>query len=466
MRFQTFSEMLDYYAQHNPERCALRCVHAGSSFRDLSYIELREAVKVHADVFRAGGSRCLGLLCDGSMNCLIELFAAVQAGMQVVMLDGSAPVEILRELIQATDVDLLSGNKYVRRQLEQGLPPVSSRPQPGNILFFTSGTTSRAKAVVLSEQSLCSSAWNGNSLLPLSADDTLLCLLPLNHVFGFVCGLLWGLFNGSCVALGRGIHHSKEDFALYHPTAVSVVPVLLGHLVRHRLFNPQLKRILVGAGDCPSWLLEEVTRSGIQISFGYGLTETSSGVALSLGEDPYAMTVCPSFEVQIADDGEVLLKAPDCMMMGYYLNSDETAAALKDGWLSTGDLGRIDENGLLHITGRKKEFLELPDGNKLSLTMLERELTSVLPGRDFAVISTDASEEAAPILVIQGVPAEESSVRIAITPIIEQYPEAVHIKEIRFTAHPLPRTQTGKIRRWELAGNLLLRQNSSAQTRL
>ena len=77
----------------------------------------------------------------------------------------------------------------------------------GQILFFTSGTVEAAKAVVLTDQSLCASAWNGGQMLPLSSEDRLLCVLPLNHVFGFVCGLLWGLSSGASVALGRGMRY-------------------------------------------------------------------------------------------------------------------------------------------------------------------------------------------------------------------------------------------------------------------
>ena len=108
---------------------------------------------------------------------------------------------------------------------------------------------------MLTEQSLCSSAYNGGALLPLSPSDTLMCMLPLSHVFGFVCGLLWGLSCGACVALGRGARHYIDDLAYFGPTARSAVPLLLGFLVQHGLLNRELKLILVGAGDCPAALL-------------------------------------------------------------------------------------------------------------------------------------------------------------------------------------------------------------------
>ena len=220
------------------------------------------------------------------------------------------------------------------------------------VLFFTSGTTSSSKPVVLTDESLMSSAFNGSSLLPLSPDDTLLCLLPLSHVFGFVCGLLWALSCGATVALGRGPRYYTADFALFEPTAVSVVPKLLEFLVAREALNERA-RARAGRGG---GLLGRIARFGAQAWHprepGYGLTETSSGVALSIGDDFHAMTICPEDEVTIADDGEILVSAPTCIMQGYYRDPEKTAAAVRDGILHTGDKGFLDEGACCTWKGR------------------------------------------------------------------------------------------------------------------
>ena len=229
MRFDRFEDLLKSWAAQTPDAPALRY-----EKRLLSFSQLWLTVQKRAEELRSSGKSCLGLLSDGSMDCVIELFAANLAGLQIVMLDENAPSVLLRQLLAYTDVDTLWGDP----DLVEELSP-----------FFTSGTTERAKAVVLTDHSLCQSAWNGSEKLPLSPADTLLCLLPLGHVFGFVCGLLWGLSCGACVALGRGPRHYLDDCAFYKPTAISVVPLLLGFLMKQRLLNPELKLILVGAGD-------------------------------------------------------------------------------------------------------------------------------------------------------------------------------------------------------------------------
>ena len=440
MRFDGFSHMLSHWAQQTPDAPALRY-----GERVCSYRELLSLVSARADELRAGGGTCLGVLADGSLDCVLTVFAGSLAGLQLVLLDPNQPEDVLMALLRYTDADSLWTDDD---ELAEILAPALTggvTDGAGKILFFTSGTTERSKAVVLTDHSLCQSAWNGGQKLPLRTDDTLLCLLPLNHVFGFVCGLLWGLSCGACVALGRGPRYYTLDGAFYKPTAVSVVPLLLGFLLRADALNPELRIVLVGAGDCPPALLAAAAARCIAVSFGYGLTETSSGVAISTGGDPFAMEICPDDRITLADDGEILIEAPTCMMQGYYKRPEDTAAALRNGVLHTGDLGRFDDDGRLHITGRKKDILVLPDGTKLFLPELEAELAAALGYTDLAVTLRDGR----PVLVFAG-EAEKAELLRRLRPVMERLPRGQQIADIRIVSDPLPRTATGKIKRWEL----------------
>ena len=346
MRFDSFSHLLSHWAEASPDAPALRY---GEDV--IAYRALWDRVRARAASLRAKGGACRAVFPDGGADCVIEIFAANLAGLQVVLMDDSLPDEALAALLRYTDADLLWGDAELCAALAPSLTG-GVTDSAGRILFFTSGTTERAKAVVLTDRSLCASAWNGSQMLPLAPDDTLLCMLPLNHVFGFVCGLLWGLSCGACVALGRGARHYIDDCAYYRPTALSAVPALLGFLLRADAITPELALVLVGAGDCPEALLSAVREKGVRVSFGYGLTETSSGVAISTSGDPFAMAPCPDAHITLAEDGEILVSAPPCMMQGYYKRPEDTARTLDNGVLHTGDLGRFDGNGLLHSTGR------------------------------------------------------------------------------------------------------------------
>lgn len=286
-------------------------------------------------------------------------------------------------------------------------------------------------------------------MLPLRGDDLLMCMLPLAHVFGLVCSLLWPLSSGAAVALGRGPRHYIDDLNYFRPTALSAVPSLLGFLLRCRSINPQLRLVLVGAGDCPPALLERAAALGLKVSFGYGLTETSSGVAISVRGDPYAMEKCPGVELSLAEDGEILIRAPGSMMEGYYKQPEDTAQVLKDGVLYTGDLGCFDWEGKIHITGRKKEILVLSDGTKLFLPEYEAAIAQVLGSSELAVCLKDER----PCLIYSG-QADEQKLWEKLKTLMDSMPRDRQLGGIEIISAPLPRTATGKLKRWELAGVL------------
>ncbi len=439
MRFERFDEMLNYWANETPDAPALRY-----EKRLLSFSQLRDAVRTRAEELRAARKTCLGLLSDGSMDCVIELFAANLAGLQLVMLDENAPSVLLRQLLAYTDIDTLWGDVDLVEELSPYLTEGVTGGE-GRILFFTSGTTERAKAVVLTDHSLCQSAYNGSAKLPLSPDDTLLCILPLGHVFGFVCGLLWGLSCGACVALGRGARHYLDDCAFYQPTAVSLVPMLLGFLLQHRAINPELRLILVGAGDCPGQLLQAAAALGIRGCCGYGLTAAGAGGAIAVSGEPFAREICPDDTVTLAEDGEILIQAPTCMMQGYYKLPEATAEVLQDGVLHTGDLGYLDADGKLHITGRKKDMLVLPDGTKIFLPEYEAQLMQALGHSELAVTLRGGR----PLLIYSG-EGDEAAIAARLRDLMARLPRGQQLSGVRLIQEPLPRTATGKIKRWEL----------------
>lgn len=322
------------------------------------------------------------------------MFGAVLAGCQTVLFDPMSEPDTLKKLIEYSDADLLWSDAFASPVAELVKPLPEKRVErkdekEGDLLFFTSGTTSSAKAVVLTSRSLCASAWNGQQKLPCSPEDDVLCVLPLNHVFGFVCAMLWPLNEGACVSIGRGPRAFIEDPKYFKPTIISVVPSLIRFLASMNALNPELKTVLVGAGSADAKVLAAVKAMGIDLRFGYGITETSSGVAISTGGDPFAMTVCDDDRSEIGDEGEILIESPECMMKGYYKDEKATAEALRGGVLHTGDLGFFDEDGKLHVSGRIKDVLVLDNGNKIFLPEWEEELSAAMGADELAITLTD-----------------------------------------------------------------------------
>ena len=504
-KYTGFEDLLRTFSEAAPSRTAILYEKSGKPV-SLSRTEFARAAAARAGellsnpkeaglILKADNKTptCLGILCDGSLSCVLTIFASALAGLQTVLLDENAAEELLIEQIRQTDIDCLWGSdedlaEELKPYLTEGIVPPSSQaegallPEGHRILFFTSGTTSSSKAVVLTDKSLMAAAYNGSCKLALSEEDTLLCMLPLNHVFGLVCGLLWGMQCGSAVALGRGARYYTQDLSFYRPTALSAVPMLLGFLLQHDLLNDELRLVLVGAGDCPKALLAAAAHKGVSVSFGYGLTETSSGVAISVPPayrassdgtpygpvencadpaasfDPYALEICPENTVTLAEDGEILVAGDSCMMEGYYKHPEDTAAVLRDGILYTGDLGRWDDSGRLHIIGRKKEILVLQDGTKIFLPEYEARIAAALPERDFAVVTRDGKPALLlvdPDLSLQSKDnrakeAAQADVQNKLRNAMAGLPRGQQLGAILFTGKPLPRTATGKIKRWEL----------------
>ena len=407
-RFASFREMLAAQDRGNTAFGYFE----GDTRKQLTYGEVLELI----ENYPIPEEDVIGVFCDNSILSLVTIFA-LAGKKQLVLLNPMDEPRVLESEIKAAHVSQLIGQA------------------PEDMVL---------PALVLDQQRLCSSAWNGGSLLPLSESDNLLSVLPHAHVFGFVCSLLWPLSFGAKVSLGRGLKRIFMDISEFRPTAMSLVPEMAAFLASRKLFNPELKLILIGAGPCSDRTLETIRAMGIRVSYGYGLTESSSGIALSLSEDPRAMTVCPDHTVSIEADGEISVICDTTLMKGYYEDASATEAVLQGDKLFTGDLGRL-EDGKLFITGRKKDILVLADGTKIFLPEYEERLRQVLgPDSDFAVIQLKSGALALAA-------AKPKKAENAVDIFNAGYPRGQRISKIIYVDE-LPKTSTGKIRRYEITG--------------
>lgn len=443
MKYERFFQLLETGKSRYPDAPALLFE------RDsLTYGELFDRVIARRNRFLKEPGAQLGMVAPASPEWVVILFGAVLAGKNVVLLDSSQPLETLKAAAVHTDLDTLfcEDEEYLA-ELTPLLKPcvMPSGGEEGKLLFFTSGTTASNKAVVLSSRALCYSAWNGQQMLPCERGDVILSILPLNHVFGFVCSLLWPLSRGAAVAIGRGMRCFATDPGFYQPTILPAVPSLTKYLLAMKAFNPALKTVLVGASPCDKATLEAIHAMGIQVRFGYGLTETASGLAISMTNDePLAMALCPDTKLRLGEDGEIFVRTP-CMMDGYYHNDAATAAVLTDGELATGDLGYLDEAGCLHLTGRKKDFLILENGNKVFCAEWEQQLSSLL-GTETAVTIQNGKIW----LTVVGPEADRERAMEKVQWFNATQPFDQRIFNVNMRTEPLPRTQTGKLKRWAI----------------
>jgi long-chain acyl-CoA synthetase len=259
-------------------------------------------------------------------------------------------------------------------------------------ILYTSGTTGRPRGVMLSHRNLATNTAAVCEAHEVNTDHTLLCILPLSHIYARTCDLYTWVCRGSRLVLAESRETLRRDCELVRPSALNAVPFVFQRIMEgvrknsagdesaalRAAFGGRIEMLFSGgaplAPDVETWYAEH----GLPILAGYGMTEASPVVAVSMRQARRAGTVgqvLRGVEVRITDDGEILVRGPN-VMLGYWRDEAATAAVIRDGWLHTGDLGELDDQGFLSICGRKKELIVLSTGKKVSPTRVEALLTA------------------------------------------------------------------------------------------
>jgi long-chain acyl-CoA synthetase len=295
-------------------------------------------------------------------------------------------------------------------------------------VIYTSGTTGEPKGVMLTHHNFVEMAKRSLQVFPVTENDVILSWMPYSHVYERMDGIFIETMAGATIWLNRGMERLVEDISIVSPTLMCGVPrvfekmnrglydrvahetrlkralfdwamrvgarrlhggrgAILGAQARlaDRLVLRKLHQRLTGgrlrcffSGGAPLnpkvedffWIL------GVRILQGWGLTESTSGATTNTETVHRYHTVgkpIPGTEVRIAADGEILLRGPG-MMVGYKNKPEATAATIVDGWLQTGDIGFLDEDGFLTITDRKKDLIKTAGGKYVAPLALEAKL--------------------------------------------------------------------------------------------
>jgi long-chain acyl-CoA synthetase len=302
----------------------------------------------------------------------------------VVMMDGPAP-----EHGVASWAAFLQRGRRALPRLADELRRREDRLGPDDLatIMYTSGTTGNPKGVMLTHGNLLSNTLACLDVMPHAPDDVVLSWLPYSHIYGRVIDHYICLASGTLLALAENAEALVQNLEDVRPTHFASVPRFYekalaalrtadaaetGRRLR-KLFGPRFDWASSGGAPLPPPTAAAYAAAGVLVLQGYGLTETSPVITFNSKECHKIDTVgrpLPGVEVKIAADGEVLTRGPH-VMKGYWNNSAATAEAIRDGWFHTGDLGALDADGFLRITGRKKELLVLSNGKKVAPTQIE-----------------------------------------------------------------------------------------------
>jgi len=283
----------------------------------------------------------------------------------------------IKHVISTTDDDdVISFEELLNTPIDEGILPTISEADHASIIY-TSGTTGRPKGVILTHGNYVSDTRMMNEAVEMSTEDRFLCILPLFHVNAQVVTTLGPMYAGGSMVLMEGFSPKKFLPALerYGATAFSGVPTVYAILNNQpdaeQYDLSKLRFCVCGAAPMPVEVFNEFEKKyKAFILEGYGLSEATcassvnplggkrkiGSIGLPYKEQPMKIFDDNDNEVPPGTVGEIVIKGPN-VMKGYYNNPEATAETLRNGWLHTGDLGYVDEDGYFFIVGRKKEMI-------------------------------------------------------------------------------------------------------------
>lgn len=375
-------------------------------------------------------------------------------------------------------------------------------------IIFTSGTTSMSKAVMLSNYNIASNIYNMDMCEKILSTDVNMAFLPFHHTFGST-GLLLFLSHGATNVFCDGLRHIQENLKEYHVTVFVCVPLLLEAMykkiniqiekqkktriikfakiisnfllkfkidIRRKIFKQildnlggELRFVISGASAIDKKVAKGFNDFGILTIQGYGLTETSPVLAAENEKSiRYGSVGLPLPEMEIKIDhpnedgiGEIIAKSPS-LMLGYYEMPEETNAVIKNSWFHTGDLGFIDKDGYIFITGRQKNVIVLKNGKNIypeEIELLINNLPYVSESMVFGMPKDDDLVVSVKIVynkdyINQKYPnISEQELRDIIWKDVKNINSNLtnykHIKNLIITDEPMIKTTTQKVKRFE-----------------
>lgn len=411
--------------------------------------------------------------------------------------------ECLKNLMQKGEKLLESGDKsYIDCKIDNDAM---------NILLFTSGTTDKSKAVMLSQRNIASNIYAMRVVEDIRPTDTNIAFLPFHHIFGSTC-IVMMLASGVRNVFPDGLRYIKQNLNEYKVTVFVGVPVLIEAIyktilkeidkqgktklihtalkisnflrkfhidIRRLLFKQvidalggELRFVISGGAPADSKIAKGFNDLGIKTVQGYGLSETAPVIA---AENERAMKygsvgvpmINDEIEIVNKDDnniGEIRVKGPN-VMLGYYEMPELTKEVLKDGWFYTGDLGYFDKNGMLFITGRNKNLIVLKNGKKVfpeemetlvnRLDLVEESMVFGLPDKNdnndvmLSVKVVYNKEDAKEKYPDKSEEELKNIMWNQIKELNKKFPRYKHIQKLIFTSEELIKTTTKKVKRQE-----------------
>lgn len=465
--------MIEQFAADDKNRTALK-IFDGKRIEDITYNHMADKIMQAAGFFSENGltGRHIALMGSNCQEWIISYFAIAASGNVVVPLNPALPKKtVIKQCLQA-DVSVICGDQQdiapyrkdflcvcygsLRGETPMRLKDLAGSEQDATaLLLFTSGTTGESKAVEITYANLESSLRSADGVFSEPEIHRIMTVLPMFHIAG-IRGALSMLYRYKTLCIGRGIMYLFRDMPALSPDYILLVPLMVDSLVKlvkrtsrevlHKNYlGANLKRLCIGGATIDPDHCRFLMSEGFTIDSGYALSETTGVGTWGTWDAEHLNTIGKlSGELQCRIvDGELQLKGP-AVMKGYYKDAEATNTVIEDGWFHTGDLGYCDADGYFYLTGRKKNLIVMPNGEKLNPEEVEQQFNT-----------SDAIEECLirfcnNMLCIEIYAKDENAASGCVEAYNDSMPLSYQIRRITFHKEPLKKTASGKLVRKEM----------------
>lgn len=509
-RITSLRQLVDFRAEESGDKVAFAYGQKEGGKAEVTYRQFQEQTQALGTAFFDLGIQDThaAILGENSYHWLLAFFSIIGGGNVAVPIDKELSADAAAEILKDSACSvLIYADTYadIARQIEKSLPVrlVSMGEFPALIekgralihngdtryansgvdeerlavLIYTSGTTGKSKGVMLSQRNFaldtysacCNARFDGDTLL----------LLPLHHTFGLLAGVFVTMLYGYTVYINTSLKELAADLRRAKPKYLFLVPLFVEMLYKNicatalqqggskeqqaasvqETFGGRLDAIICGGAALHPKYVQGFRAFGIKILNGYGITECSPVVAVNRNDfykDGSVGMVLNECTVRIehpdADgNGEICVKG-SMVMQGYYHMDAETQEALQDGWFHTGDLGHMDEDHFLYITGRKKNLIILGNGENVAPEELETMVQDIPLVREVVVYEKDGRvvAEIYPDMEYakaEGIQDVENTLRESIAQLNRTLPKFKQIGGLVMRGTEFEKTATKKIKR-------------------
>ncbi len=407
--------------------------------------------------YRRCGHRRIAIVSENSYREMVHSYAAISAGCACALVDALLCAQDIAALLNNAEVTALFYDEDLQEiadDLESSGTRMACVPMPipekewseeaseaGMHLCFTSGTSHLSKAVVLSQKTLIGTAISYGKASADREGDVVYLPLPTFHIHAYSTTLML-LMKGAKIFYGGGVRNASRDLVEYQPIAIYTVASHMDDLVKNGSFLP--KRFAVGGSLCTREVFERASAAGTVVQILYGATETC-GCCTASPMDGSSMGMFAVGDKKFRLNGENEIEVYGDLMDGYYNLSDETAAVLRDGWYSSGDIGALDEAGGLYIVGRIKDIIVMDNGEKINCNEVDQRLARLEGAREIALFQGNGRVMLA--IVPEEPGASEEDFERQIARFNATQPMSRRISQLWVRMEPLPRTAVGKLKR-------------------